>query len=152
MLAKSNRRSGWEKADQSPPKLNKRRHINFEVKFNLKSDENLKTTTRVKIDETTQAQKKKKLVPLFEQSSVLFLSKPLKTNEKENKRKIISVDISNERKKRYLNSKTVDMGKKVFKRKIKKKLKLNIRKSIRTIHEIPTHDREAREIEVDSKK
>jgi hypothetical protein len=83
---------------------------------------------------------------MFQQSDVLFLSKPLKKDEKENKRKMISVDISNERKGRTVNSKTLDTKKKIFKRKFKKKLKLVLRKSIKTIYEVPTLDRELNEI------
>lgn len=151
MLAKSTKRPKWRNPERGRAKPNKRGRINFEVKFNLNSDELLRTATQVRADEPQPPCEAPPMLPLFDQNGVLFLSKPLKTDEKENKRKMNSVDISNERKKRYLNSKTADVGKKVFKKKIKKRLKLNIGKSIRSICEIPTIDRQTQAVDADAK-
>ena len=117
--------------------------LDFGIKFNLKIDKNLKTSTKVEIKEK-DSQKKGKVPPMFEQSDVLFLSKPLKKVEKENKRKLVSVELSKNRKERKLASKTTDVAKKIFRR--KKKLKLKLKESVVTIQEVETIDRQLKAI------
>jgi NMD protein affecting ribosome stability and mRNA decay len=125
-----------------PKGLKKRNKINFAIKFNIKGDKKLKTSIRVNAKKSYHESKTLRIPPMFEQSDILFLSKPMATGEKENERKIISVDISKKRQDRLNNSKTTDIKKKMFKKKKKKTLKLRLRKSIKTIYEVPTFDRE----------
>ena len=130
----------------------KKKRCIFKKKFNLKIDKNLKTNTKVDLKIEKRNKNELNFFPMFDHSDILFLSKPVNKEEKENKRKLASVDISNERKERIINSKTQDVGKKIHKRQIRKKLKLNIRKSIRIIEEIPTFDREIKEIKLEAQK
>ena len=87
---------------------------------------------------------------MFDNSDILFLQKSLKKEISESKRVIISVDISEERAQKMNNSKTLEPDKNMFKRKIRKKLKLNLNKFKKSIKEIPTIDRELQEITEDA--
>lgn len=134
------------------------KRADFAKKFNLKLKAGPKPKPRARAEPRIAAQAKKGARALsgFEYSGVLFLSKPGAKGGKKGRRKLVSVEISSERKDRHAASKTVDAGKKVFRRKIRKKLKLklklNLRQSFEAIFEVPTEDREARAVEAEAER
>jgi hypothetical protein len=123
-------------------------------KFQLKPTVNIQTSTKPKLQLLGPLRRRSRFqVPLFENTGVLFLKKNQKQVEKENDRKITSVDVHRKGLIRKLNSKTSDISKKQrFKNKFKKKLKIKLEDSVPCFQEIPTIEREIQDITRDTEK
>ena len=127
----------------------RQKKMEFRLNFNLKPQEILITTT--KADSIEESTKEEDLFPMFDESDILFLQKPSKQEIAPQKRPVTSVDISKERSQKMLNSKTLGPQKRKLRTRAKKRLKLNIKKG-NSINEIPTVDREMKEIDCDAEK
>ena len=128
----------------------KKEKPSFPFNFDINSQESIQTLVKPSYEDESNENQSESLIPLFDNSDILFLQKPRKKEISESKRVIISVDISEERAQKMNNSKTLEPDKNMFKRKIRKKLKLNLNKFKKSIKEIPTIDRELQEITEDT--
>jgi hypothetical protein len=130
----------------------KKEKPSFPFNFNINSEESIQTFVQPTHEEEPRENNLESIIPMFDNSDILFLQKPLSKETSEKKRVIISVDISEERAEKINNSKTLEPDKKMFKRKIRKKLKLNLNTFKKSIKEIPTIDRELQEITEDAER
>jgi hypothetical protein len=142
---------------QSPQKSNQNANTSFDsnkkttrsplkLKFEFRTQNSILTETQAHSTEDQESVTSATFAPLFEHSDILFLQKPNPVSSENKKRPLISVDIFKKRFEKANNSKTVEPNKKMFKRRPKKLLKLNIKTIIGSEPEIPTVDRQIKEI------
>ena len=134
--------------ERNSPKIkkNKPKKFPFRLNFELSKQDSLLTTVDVNSVKKSEQSKTDSFFPLFEESNILFLQKQIKIKDDQNKKPLISVDIAKERIEKLNKTKTLNQRKKMFRKRPKKLLKLNIKKTLNSEPSIPTVDQQVKEI------
>lgn len=124
--------------------------VKFAVKIQI--EECPRTQVQLSIGPEAESNDPEFIEPMFDNSDVLFLAKPSDPQLQKQKRLITSVDLDQERLEKLNNSRTMEPSKKIFQRRAKRKLKLNLKKLNRSFEEVPTAEKELSEIRKDAER